>query len=314
MVKTKTAAAFNEALAHVVDFYNLHGHVVKKIRFDAGSTENAEETVTFLQANRIQVDPCAVKAQYQNPVEREVQTLSKGIAALLIDQSALGSSFWCYAAESWVHTANHTFGSHDGQGQSPLEIVTGRVPDISKDFLFPCGCPVTSHKTEERTHHYDTKAEFGIAVGSSAGSNRATLVYIPLKGTRSWERHDVRALKMLHKGAATELEKEKIAPIIGGDWSSVHFQSAAPKTGDLSVLPTDFHRPGTLGLADYEISPRASRPKQVIAHSLDEEELAAPAEAVPPSRRTTRSTSVNILPPPTAADVVAEYHAMYAAA
>ena len=100
MVKTKTAAAFNEALAHVVDFYNLHGHVVKKIRFDAGSTENAEETVTFLQANRIQVDPCAVKAQYQNPVEREVQTLSKGIAALLIDQSALGSSFWCYAAES----------------------------------------------------------------------------------------------------------------------------------------------------------------------------------------------------------------------
>ena len=61
----------------MIDFYNLHGHVVKKIRFDAGSTENALlETVQFLETNRIQVDPAAVKSQFQNPVEREVQTLN----------------------------------------------------------------------------------------------------------------------------------------------------------------------------------------------------------------------------------------------
>ena len=93
MVKDKSSACFNEALAHVIDFYNLHGHVVKKIRFDAGSTENALETVQFLETNRIQVDPAAVKSQFQNPVEREVQTLNKGVAALLIDQSSLGPSF-----------------------------------------------------------------------------------------------------------------------------------------------------------------------------------------------------------------------------
>jgi len=48
----------------------------------------------------------------------------------------------------------------------------------------------------ERDHHYETNWEFGIAVGSSQGSNRATLVYMPGKGTRAWERLDVRALKM----------------------------------------------------------------------------------------------------------------------
>jgi hypothetical protein len=100
MVTEKSSATFNEALAHVIDFYNLHGHVVKKIRFDAGSTENSAETVDFLQVNRIGVDPAAPKCQYQSPVEREVQTASKGIAALLIDQSALGPAFWCFEAES----------------------------------------------------------------------------------------------------------------------------------------------------------------------------------------------------------------------
>jgi hypothetical protein len=218
MVTEKSGATFNEALAHVIDFYNLHGHVVKKIRFDAGSTENSAETVDFLQLNRIGVDPAAPKCQYQNPVEREVQTASKGIAALLIDQSALGPSFWCFAAESWCHTANHTTGAADCLSASPLEIVTGRVPDISRDFLFPFGCPVTTHKTEEKDFHYDTLSEFGLAVGCSSGSNRATLVYIPRKGTRAWERHDVRALKMLHKGAATELEKQELASVRRSDF------------------------------------------------------------------------------------------------
>ena len=103
--------------------------------------ENALETVQFLETNRIQVDPAAVKSQFQNPVEREVQTLNKGVAALLIDQSSLGPSFWDYAAESWVHTANHTTGSCSVEGRSPLEIVTGRVPDISRYLRFPLVCP-----------------------------------------------------------------------------------------------------------------------------------------------------------------------------
>jgi hypothetical protein len=210
MVTEKSGATFNEALAHVIDFYNLHGHVVKKIRFDAGSTENSAETVDFLQVNRIGVDPAAPKCQYQNPVEREVQTASKGIAALLIDQSALGPSFWCYAVESWILTANATTGSHEIEGASPLEIVTSNVPNISGTFKFPFGCPVTSIKTEDGDHHYSTNSEIGIAVGSSSGSNHATLVYIPGKGTRAWPRLDVYPLTMQVPGAASEMDKTNI--------------------------------------------------------------------------------------------------------
>ena len=73
MTKDKSSASFEETLSYVIDFYNLHGHVAKKIRFDVGSTDNSLSSATsFLSNNRIDVDPAAVKSQFQNPVEREV--------------------------------------------------------------------------------------------------------------------------------------------------------------------------------------------------------------------------------------------------
>ena len=68
MTKDKSSASFEEALSYVIDFYNLHGHVVKNIRFDDGSTENSLSSATFLSSNRIDVGPVAVKSQFQTPV------------------------------------------------------------------------------------------------------------------------------------------------------------------------------------------------------------------------------------------------------
>jgi hypothetical protein len=96
----------------------------------------------------------------------------------------------------------------------------------------------------ERDHHYETNWEFGIAVGSSQGSNRATLVYMPGKGTRAWERLDVRALKMQQRGAATALQKQDLAPVIGENCRSIKFQSSAP-TINLSMQRGDDERIGT---------------------------------------------------------------------
>ena len=103
--------------------------------------------------------------QQQNPVEREVQTLTKGVSALLLDQTALGSSWWDYGVESWISTANAT--SYNG-GPCPFELVTGKLQSLASNFQFPFGCPVTSTKIEgPRDEHYDTINEFGISVGSA---------------------------------------------------------------------------------------------------------------------------------------------------
>ena len=85
-----------------------HGHVVRKFRFDAGSTESSYSLHDYLNsAPRFNTAENANPAkQNQNPVEREVRTLIKGVSALMVDQFALSAKWWCYAVESWVLTAN----------------------------------------------------------------------------------------------------------------------------------------------------------------------------------------------------------------
>ena len=80
------------------------------------------------------------------------------------------------------------------------------------------------------------------------------------------------------------------------------------------VLMAD-HQPGTLGFSDFGIHSLASRSKDRAdsssSSSLDFSD-ASPVSTAPLGRRTTRATSVGLLPPPTAAAIVADYQAMYA--
>ena len=50
----------------------------------------------------IDYSPASVNSQFQNPVEREVQTVNKGVATLFADQHLLNSSFWTYVLNHWI--------------------------------------------------------------------------------------------------------------------------------------------------------------------------------------------------------------------
>jgi len=75
------------------------------------------------------------------------------------------------------------------------------------------------------------------------------------------------------------------------------------------------HQPGTLGFSDFGIHSRASRSKDRVdssfSSSLDPAD-GSPVSTVPLGRRTTRATSLRLLPPPTATALVADYQATYA--
>jgi hypothetical protein len=173
LVKYKSAATFQKALSNVIKFYNSHGHTVLKLRCDAGSTENDESIGAWLASEHgVTVDPAAVGKQNQNPVEREVQTLIKGVGCLLLDQESLSSKWWCYAVQSWIQTANCRPNSNReiGNSTSPLEIITGVTPDLEKKFLFPFGCPVTFITPTGRDTHFSPSSERGFAVSSTEGN------------------------------------------------------------------------------------------------------------------------------------------------
>jgi hypothetical protein len=190
-VTFKSAASLISSLDSVCLFFLSHGHHLVKVRCDSGSSELSEEFSKYLLQHHITLDPAAVNSQFQNPVEREVQTVNKGVATLFADQHLLTPAFWPYAVQFWIHTANSSPMSSD---ISPLELVTNVVPDISTTFRFPFGCPVTSSKEGPKVALTHAKSEIGIALGTSSGSNKSVLIYIPGRGIKPFNRLNVQLL------------------------------------------------------------------------------------------------------------------------
>jgi hypothetical protein len=152
MVKNKAASSYLNALQRVIIFYNSHGHTVRKLRCDAGTTEADSEVIEHLALHhKIVVDPAGVGKQSQNPVEREAQTLIKGVGAVLTDQTQLSKAWWCYAVESWIDTANCRPTNNDqiDSSASSIELITGSAPNLETKFLFHLGAQ--SRSSSQRT-------------------------------------------------------------------------------------------------------------------------------------------------------------------
>jgi hypothetical protein len=72
-------------------------------------------------------------------------------------------------------------------------MVTNTAPDVSTCFRFPFGCPVTTSK-EAKVSLTQTKSEIGIALGTSSGTNKSVIVYIPGRGIKPFNRLNVEYL------------------------------------------------------------------------------------------------------------------------
>jgi hypothetical protein len=115
---------------------------------------------------------------------------------------------------------------------SPLELVTNIVPDISTSFKFPFGCPVTSSKEEQKVALTQPKSEIGIALGTSPGSNKSVLIYIPGRGIKPFNRLNV---QYLHINFPAVQDSSRFTPIYD-DLLNVAFSS--PVSTDTKVIGT----------------------------------------------------------------------------
>ena len=193
LTKSKDTAHLKDAIISVSQWYQKQGFPIQKLRFDSGSTEKGHEIQKFLSDMGIDYSPAAVNCQFQNPVEREVQTVNKGVATLFADQHLLNSSFWTYALNHWILSANATPVSGE---VSPVEQVTGRSIDISRMFRFPFGCPVTSTKEQAKVAFPGVKSEMGICLGAYAENDKSILLYIPGRRLKEFPRMNVQTLKI----------------------------------------------------------------------------------------------------------------------
>ena len=206
-----------------------HGWRLKMLRTDAGTVEAGQELAAQLAERQVTINAAAPEAQYQNFVERFIQTAARGLATTLLAQRFLDNTFWGMALLAWVRAWNCRPNQASGT-YSPEFTLTGRHPCIDTQFRLAFGTAVASRKMgtsstrrskavssevklqQSRDAGVDDKFKFtasgelGFVVGNTASMNGASLIFVPKKGRNvAFPRVDV---QVIHTGEspATEVE------------------------------------------------------------------------------------------------------------
>jgi hypothetical protein len=89
------------------NYFNKHGPTLSTIRCDSGTIENSESVSQQLAEKfSIRIESASPECQYQNPCERGIQTLAKGVGAMFCRQTFLGNKTWNLAVFAWSDASN----------------------------------------------------------------------------------------------------------------------------------------------------------------------------------------------------------------
>jgi hypothetical protein len=178
-VPAKTKDEFLPALRKVYDFYSRHGWKPRILRTDGGKEEVAANVEAFLVAKQMTREMSAPYSQYQNSVERDVQTVCKGVSAMLHNQMWLRADRWDLALLHFVDCRNASPNAHHSF-KSPRQRVTRDAIDLNRTFNYAFGDIVrVSLPVPDREWKFDVRNDVGIYVGQPSGSVESHLIYWP---------------------------------------------------------------------------------------------------------------------------------------
>ena len=174
-----------KAVDHVRSCLNRRKFTWTDLRTDAGRVEISHDLAVKLAERGITVNSATPCAQYQNFVERFIQTAIRGVASTLVAQKILDNSFWGMALLAWIRSWNCRPNTNSGE-YTPEYIYSGRHPDVGVQFKFPFGAPVVSRilpaknsnkSTVNKKFKFGPTGELGYVVGNTESSNGASLVF-----------------------------------------------------------------------------------------------------------------------------------------
>jgi Reverse transcriptase (RNA-dependent DNA polymerase)/gag-polypeptide of LTR copia-type len=168
--KDEAVGVFRRFLAYIRSL----GHSVRVVRVDNDSVLLSNAFYDVCNEHGISVERTAPYSHWQHGrIERQWRTLSNMAHAMLGD-AGLELGYWGLAMSAAVYIRNRVWSS--GAGGVPLQMATGRVPDLSDLRVF--GCPAYVHIDSSRRRKLEDKAWKGVFVGYAEDSP-AWLVYNP---------------------------------------------------------------------------------------------------------------------------------------
>ena len=178
-IPSKTKVDFLVALRAVHDFYSRHGWKPRVLRTDGGKEELACNVEAFLVSKQMTRETSAPYSQYQNSVERDVQTVCKGVSAMLHNQLWIRADRWDLALRHFVDCRNACPNTHHSF-KSPRQRVTREAIDLERTFNYAFGDIVrVSLPVPDRGWKFDVRNDVGIYVGQPSGSVESHLIYWP---------------------------------------------------------------------------------------------------------------------------------------
>lgn len=175
----KAKSEYPSILEGVIKWYSDKGHSVSIVRSDSEGVLSSMEVKEILTEFKIEQQYSVPYHHYQNPVEREVQTMGKGVAALLHDQYFVKANKWPYAVEWWTALRNRT-PNKNTNGLTPHFLVTGETTNVSNTFNFQFGEIVAVGIPKIfKSWKFDLKRDVGIYLGQPVGSVNGHLILNP---------------------------------------------------------------------------------------------------------------------------------------
>lgn len=258
----------NQALRYFKEFQsmveNQKGTKIKTLRTDNGGEFCSDMMENYLKETGIIHQKTNPYTPEQNGLsERFNRTIVERARCLLFD-AKLEKSFWAEAVNTAVYLKNRSPASGLGH-KTPIEIWTGRKPDLSHIKLF--GSPVMMHVPKNKRLKWDKKAVKYILVGYS-------------DNTKGYRLYNPETRKICTSRDVIIMERDNdIAQVEINDMKEENQKSAQEKNSEEDNERTFTDQNDPTYVCDSDIS--TSSTEENTFHTLSGEEDEIPAQDVP---------------------------------
>jgi hypothetical protein len=149
--KSEVVSAFQEFKTAVEKIHNLP---ILRLRMDGGGEYIAEELLSFLRKEGIQVEPSAPYTPQQNGISERCNRTVMDPARSMLKHAGMPNSFWADAVKVAVYIKNR-LPTRALPGNTPFELWHGNKPNISHlrifgSLAYAWTAPVTRKKLDDR--------------------------------------------------------------------------------------------------------------------------------------------------------------------
>jgi hypothetical protein len=166
-------------LDRVLRFFTTRGFKPRILRSDYFSTFRSTKCNTFYEDRQCRHETSAPYQQWQNAVERDIQTILCNVSATLHGQDFLRADVWGHALSHWTRLHNSV--PHSCLKDTPARIIDPAFyVDAHTQYRFAFGdllCfPLQEH---ERLWKFDVKNDIGFYAGDEDSTKGGSTIYMP---------------------------------------------------------------------------------------------------------------------------------------